>query len=140
MTTAASPSRFTCTPLHIPGVVAIQRQQIVDPRGSLSRVFCAEELGVAGWKWPVAQINHTLTSQSGTVRGMHYQREPHAEAKLVTCLHGRVWDVVVDLRSDSPTFLRWCSQELSADNLTAMLVPPGCAHGFQSLTDDVELL
>jgi dTDP-4-dehydrorhamnose 3,5-epimerase len=136
----ASASRFSCSPLCIPGVVAVQRQRIGDARGSLSRVFCAEELTAAGWAWPVQQINHTHTLRTGTVRGMHYQRPPHAEAKLVSCMRGRVWDVAVDLRAGSPTFLQWCAQELSADNRTALLIPPGCAHGFQALTDDAELL
>lgn len=140
MSAVTSTSRFACTPLAIPGVVAVQRQRIGDARGSLSRLFCAEELAAAGWTWPVAQINHTHTARAGTVRGMHYQRPPHAEAKLVTCLRGRVWDVAVDLRTGSPTFLHWCARELSAENLTALLIPPGCAHGFQALTDDVELL
>jgi dTDP-4-dehydrorhamnose 3,5-epimerase len=132
--------RFICTPLFIPGVVAVQRQRIGDARGRLSRLFCADELAAAGWGWPIVQINHTHTVRTGTVRGMHYQRPPHAEAKFVSCLRGRVWDVAVDLRAGSPTFLRWCAQELSADNLTALLIPPGCAHGFQALTDNVELL
>lgn len=140
MSTTGSASRFTCTPLALAGVVAVERQSIGDRRGSFSRVFCEEDLAAAGWTWPVAQINHTHTAFAGTVRGMHYQRMPHAEAKLVTCLRGRVWDVVVDLRAGSPTFLHWCAQELSADNLTAMLVPPGCAHGFQTLTAGVDLL
>lgn len=133
-------SRFTCTPLAISGVVALQRQRIGDVRGNLSRLFCADELAAAGWIWSVAQINHTYTARAGTVRGMHYQRPPHVEAKLVTCIRGRVWDVAVDLRAGSPTFLQWCAHELSADNLTALFIPPGCAHGFQALTDDVELL
>jgi len=133
-------SRFTCTPLAIPGVVTVQRQRIGDARGGLSRLFCSDELTAAGWDWPVVQINHTHTARAGTVRGMHYQRLPHSEAKLVSCLRGRVWDVVVDIRAGSPTFLQWCVHELSAENLTALLIPPGCAHGFQALTDDVELL
>ena len=138
--TSASSSRFACTPLAISGVTAVQRKRIGDERGSLSRIFCADELAGAGWMCPVAQINHTHTVRAGTVRGMHFQRPPHAEAKLVTCIRGQVWDVAVDLRVGSPTFLQWCAQELSADNLTALLIPPGCAHGFQALTDDVELL
>ena len=133
-------SRFTCTPLAIPGVVAVQRQCIGDARGGLSRLFCVDEFGAAGWLWPIVQINHTHTSRAGTVRGMHYQCPPRAEAKLVSCLSGRVWDLAVDIRAGSPTFLQWCARELSADNLTALLIPPGCAHGFQALTDDVELL
>ena len=71
---------------------------------------------------------------------MHFQHPPHSEAKLVTCLRGRAWDVAVDLRTGSPTFLQWCAQEISEDNQTALLIPPGCAHGFQALTDDVELI
>jgi dTDP-4-dehydrorhamnose 3,5-epimerase len=132
--------RFLCTPLAIPGVVAIERSPIGDLRGSFSRLYCSEELSHAGWTWPVAQINHSFTAKAGTVRGLHFQQSPHSEAKLVTCLKGRIWDVAVDLRRGSPTFLQWCACELSGDNNTALLVPPGCAHGFQSLGDDVELL
>jgi dTDP-4-dehydrorhamnose 3,5-epimerase len=132
--------RFDCVPLAIRGVMAVKRQHVGDSRGFLSRLFCADELATAGWVWPVAQINHSYTAQAGTVRGMHYQHPPHADAKLVTCLQGRVWDVAVDLRADSPTFLQWCAHELSADNQTALLIPPGCAHGFQALSQDVELL
>jgi dTDP-4-dehydrorhamnose 3,5-epimerase len=103
-------------------------------------LFCAEELSVAGWKKPIAQINHTRTSRRGTVRGMHFQRAPHSEMKLVSCIRGSVWDVAVDLRKGSATFLQWHAEELSAENGRAMLIPEGFAHGFQSLTDDVELL
>jgi dTDP-4-dehydrorhamnose 3,5-epimerase len=140
MTSPAQPSRFTITPLSIPGVCAVRRHRMGDARGSLTRVFCPDELAAAGWQWPVAQVNHSHTRQAGTVRGMHYQRPPCAEAKLVTCLRGRAWDVALDLRAGSPTFLRWCAQEISADNQVALLIPPGCAHGFQTLSDDVELL
>jgi dTDP-4-dehydrorhamnose 3,5-epimerase len=140
LTALKAKSRFIFTPLAIPGVVAVQRQRVGDVRGGLSRVFCSDELAAAGWIWPVVQLNHTHTSRAGTVRGMHYQRAPHDEAKLVSCLRGRVWDVAIDIRAGSPTFLQSCVQELSAENLTALLIPPGCAHGFQALTDDVELL
>jgi dTDP-4-dehydrorhamnose 3,5-epimerase len=132
--------RFVLQPLAIGGVVAVRRRSLGDARGSLSRLFCAEELAAAGWRWPVAQVNHSVTATAGTVRGMHYQAPPLAEAKLVTCLRGRVWDVALDLRAGSPTFLRWCAQEISAENGIALLIPPGCAHGFQALTDAVELL
>lgn len=111
-----------------------------DSRGHLARVFCADELHAAGWAGPVAQANVTLTRHRGTVRGMHYQRPPHAEIKLVRCLRGEVWDVVLDLRRNSPTFLRWHAETLSQDNWTALLIPQGCAHGFQTLQDDVEML
>jgi dTDP-4-dehydrorhamnose 3,5-epimerase len=122
------------------GLVAVQRHRLADARGSLSRLFCAQELAAAGWAWPVVQINHTVTLHRGAVRGMHYQRAPHTEAKLVSCLRGAVWDVAVDLRAGSPTFLQHRALELSADNGTALLIPPGFAHGFQALSDGVELL
>jgi dTDP-4-dehydrorhamnose 3,5-epimerase len=133
-------TRFTITDLPLPGLKRIQRHRMGDARGSFARLFCAEELAAAGWTKPVAQINHSVTAQRGTVRGLHYQRPPYAEMKLVTCLRGVVWDVAVDLRAGSPTFLRWHAEELSADNDTALLIPEGFAHGFQTLTDDVALL
>jgi len=133
-------SRFEVSEMPLVGVMCVTRQRMGDARGFLSRLFCADELAAAGWTWPIAQINHSYTAKAGTVRGMHYQHLPHAEAKLVTCLRGRVWDVAVDLRAGSPTFLQWCAQELSAENGAALLIPPGCAHGFQTLSEDVELL
>lgn len=136
----AAATRFHLTPLAIGGVVAVRRSRIGDDRGSLSRLFCAHDLAQAGWRWPVAQINYTRTATAGTVRGMHFQHPPHAEAKLVSCLRGRAWDVALDLRRGSPTFLRWCAQEISPENETALLIPPGCAHGVQALSDAVELL
>lgn len=133
-------SRFVITSTPLLGVMRIQRQPLADARGALTRMFCAQELAAAGWHGPIAQINHTHTTQRGTVRGLHYQRAPAAESKLVSCLQGAVWDVVVDLRADSPTFLHWYAEELSAQNHTALLIPPGCAHGFQALQDNTELL
>ena len=106
----------------------------------MTRTFCAEELAVAGWQKPIAQVTHTFTAKQGTVRGMHYQREPHSEMKLVSCLHGEIWDVAVDLRADSPSFLQWHAEVISAKNCRAILIPEGFAHGFQALTDDVQLL
>lgn len=132
--------RFSITELPLPGLRSVDRQRLGDSRGFLSRVFCADELNAAGWTTPIAQINHTFTLRRGTVRGLHYQRPPHAEMKLVTCLRGEVWDVAVDLRADSPTFLMWHAEVLSRKNGRALLIPQGCAHGFQSLSDDVELL
>jgi dTDP-4-dehydrorhamnose 3,5-epimerase len=126
--------------LPLEGLKLIQRQQLGDVRGHLSRLFCSQELAAAGWTVPIAQINHSVTTRCGTVRGMHFQKPPHAEFKLVTCLRGSVWDVAVDLRTGSPTFLQWHAQQLSAQNGHAMLIPQGFAHGFQSLTDDAELL
>lgn len=133
-------SRFTITDTGIEGLKAIERQRIGDARGFLSRLFCADELAAAGWHKPIAQINQTLTQRRGTVRGMHFQLPPHAEMKLVTCLRGAVWDVGLDLRAGSPTFLQWRAVELSALNGHALLIPEGCAHGFQALTDECELL
>jgi len=133
-------SRFVVAPLPMDGLKRIERQRIEDSRGFLCRLFCAEELALAGWPGPVAQINHTRTSALGVVRGMHFQRPPHTEAKLVSCIRGEVWDVAVDLRAGSPTFLQWHAERLSADNECALLIPQGFAHGFQALTDDAELL
>jgi dTDP-4-dehydrorhamnose 3,5-epimerase len=133
-------SRFTVTETSLPGLKLIRRQRMGDSRGFLSRLFCADELRQAGWDKPVAQINHTFTARMGTIRGMHFQLPPHAEMKLVSCVRGEIWDVAVDLRRGSPTFLRWHAERLSAENNCALLVPEGFAHGFQSLVDDAEVL
>lgn len=118
----------------------IERIPFMDERGSLQRLFCSDELRAVGWRSSVAQINLTHTVRRGTVRGMHYQLKPHAEAKLVTCLRGKVYDVAVDLRARRPTFLQWYAIELSTERPQGLLIPPGFAHGFQTLTDDVEML
>lgn len=133
-------SRFAIAELPLAGVRLVERQRVGDARGFLARLFCAQDLRAAGWTKPVAQINHTYTARAGTVRGMHFQRSGHAEMKLVSCIRGEVWDVAVDLRAGSPTFLRWHAERLSDDNGRALLIPEGFAHGFQALTDDVELL
>jgi len=134
------PSRFTVYDTSLSNLKIIERQQLGDSRGFFERLFCAEELEVAGWRKPIAQINHTLTQKQGTVRGLHFQRSPHSEMKLVTCLRGAVWDVVVDLRAGSSTFLEWHANELTAVNRRSLLIPEGFAHGFQTLSDDCELL
>lgn len=133
-------SRFTILDTPIADLKIIERQQLEDSRGFLVRLFCAEELTAAGWCKPVAQINHTFTQKPGTVRGMHFQRPPHAEMKLVACLRGAIWDVALDLRAGSPTFLQWHAEVLSAANLRSLLIPEGFAHGFQTLSDDCELI
>ena len=133
-------NRFAVYDLPLAGLKLVERQRLGDARGFLSRIFCAEELSVAGWRKPIVQINHTLTQKTGTVRGMHFQRPPHAEMKLVSCIRGEVWDVAVDVRAGSKTFLQWHAERLSAGNGRALLIPEGFAHGFQALTDDVELL
>ena len=133
-------SRFNVLDTPIAGLKIVERQPLGDSRGSLARLFCAEELATAGWRKPIAQINQTVTKKQGTVRGMHFQQPPNAEMKLVTCLRGAVWDVAVDLRAGSPTFLQWHAEELSATNHRALLIPEGFAHGFQTLCDDCELI
>jgi len=133
-------SRFEIIPLPLEGLKKITRQNFGDHRGFFSRIFCAEELSAAGWHKPVSQINHTRTQKQGSVRGMHFQFPPYAEAKLVTCVRGEVWDVAIDLRKNSSTFLQWHAERLSLENSTALLIPEGFAHGFQTLTADAELL
>ncbi len=133
-------SRFRIQGTELEGATVVQRTEVGDERGFLSRMFCAEDLLAAGWVWPISQINHALTRKAGTVRGMHFQYPPRAEAKLVSCLRGAVWDVALDLRKDSPTFLRWHAEELSGTNRRALMIPPGFAHGFQALESDCELL
>ncbi len=133
-------SRFTVNDLPLQGLKLVERQFLGDHRGFLSRLFCAEELAACGWNKPIAQINHTRTTKCAAVRGMHLQVPPHSEMKLVSCVQGEVWDVAVDVRSESETFLKWHAERLSAENGRALLIPEGFAHGFQALTDDVELL
>lgn len=128
--------RFT----DIAGIAVIERLPIQDQRGFLERVFCARELAPFTQGRPIIQINRTLTRGRGTVRGLHFQHPPHAETKLVSCLRGAVFDVAVDIRAGSPTFLHWHAERLSADNHRTLVIPEGCAHGFQTLTDDCELL
>lgn len=126
------------TPLH--GLKVIERKLIVDNRGFLGRIFCANELIDVGWKKPIAQVNQTMTKKKGTVRGLHFQNPPYAEMKLISCLHGEIWDIAVDLRRNSPTFLKWHAEKLSSENCKALLIPEGFAHGFQTLADNCELL
>ena len=133
-------NRFAILDLPPTGLKCVTRQRQGDARGFLARLFCAEELALAGWNKPIVQINHTYTARQGTVRGMHYQLQPHAEMKLVSCIRGAVFDVVVDLRAGSPTFLQWHTETLSADNGRALLIPEGFAHGFQTLSDGCEVL
>jgi dTDP-4-dehydrorhamnose 3,5-epimerase len=129
---------FIPTPLT--GLKLVQRKAIEDHRGFLSRLYCADEFRLAGINKPIAQINNTLTRKKGAVRGLHFQQSPHAENKMVSCLRGEIWDVAVDLRRDSPTFLQWHGEILSAANRKSMLIPEGYAHGFQALIDDCELI
>jgi dTDP-4-dehydrorhamnose 3,5-epimerase len=130
--------QFVATPLE--GLFAVQRRPMADDRGFLCRVYCADEFASVGVREPLVQINHTLTRRAGAVRGMHFQRPPRAETKLVSCLRGEVFDVAVDVRRHSPTFLQWHADILSPANTRSLLIPAGFAHGFQALTDDCELL
>lgn len=132
--------RFDILETPLAGLCVLQRKPIGDSRGYLERLFCAEELQNLAPGKHIAQVNHTLTANRGTVRGMHYQHPPHAETKFVSCLRGEVFDVAVDLRHNSPTFLRWHAEVLSAVNHKTLVIPEGFAHGFQTLTDDCEML
>lgn len=126
------------TPLD--GLTVIERRRIEDSRGFFSRLYCAEALAALGFRSPIAQINHSYTARRGAVRGLHFQYPPHSEDKFVSCLRGEVFDVAVDLRRGSATFLRWYGERLSAGNARSLLIPQGFAHGFQTLSDDCELL
>lgn len=129
---------FISTPLA--GLLLVQRKLTEDHRGFLSRFYCAEEFDDAGFGKRIAQINHTFTRKKGAMRGLHFQHPPHAETRLVSCLRGEIFDVAVDLRRDSATFLQWHGEILSAGNHKSLLIPEGYAHGFQTLTVDCELI
>lgn len=133
-------SQFSIFDTPIEGLRVIEREPISDHRGFLARIFCADQLKSVGWEKPITQINQTVTKNRGTIRGMHFQNTPHAEMKLVSCLQGEIWDVAVDLRKNSKTFLYWHAEKLSSENSRALLIPEGFAHGFQALTDNCELL
>lgn len=130
--------RSIATP--IPGVMRIETSSHSDARGAFARLFCEESLAASLGGRRIVQINHSRSVERGTIRGMHFQHPPYAEVKFVRCLRGRVWDVAVDLRAGSPTFLRWHAEELSPENAHMLVIPEGCAHGFQTLEADTELL
>lgn len=132
--------RFTFTATPLQGLWQVVRHPQRDERGFFARFFCATEFLHAGVDRPIAQINHSHTSRRGSVRGLHFQHPPHAETKVVNCVRGEVFDVAVDLRRGSPTFLHWHGARLSADNGHGLVIPPGFAHGFQTLSDDCELI
>lgn len=132
--------RFVFTPTAMSGLFVIQRLPLQDSRGSFERVFCAESFAPLGLEKPIVQINRSISRQPGTVRGLHYQEPPFAEVKMVSCLQGEVYDVAVDIRTDSPTFLQWHGESLSAENGKSLFIPEGFAHGFQTKTADCELL
>ncbi len=124
----------------IAGVALVRTERRLDARGGFARWFCDTDLAPELAGTTIRQINHSFTKESGTVRGLHFQKAPYAEKKIIRCLAGEIFDVVVDLRRDSPTFLAWRGFTLSAGDDCAVLIPEGCAHGFQTLSDDVQLL
>jgi dTDP-4-dehydrorhamnose 3,5-epimerase len=111
-----------------------------DDRGWFARTYCKQEFEQIGHTKEWVQINHSGSSQKATLRGMHFQRAPHAEIKMLRCIAGAIYDVIIDLRKDSATFLKWFGTELSAQNKKMLYIPAGFAHGFQTLTDDAELI
>jgi len=132
--------RFLQKTTPLAGLVVVQRVPRHDDRGSLERLFCDDIFYQCGITKAIKQINRTVTRRSGTLRGLHFQHPPHAEAKVVQCLRGAVFDIALDLRRDSPTFLHWYGERLSADNGVALVIPEGFAHGLQTLEDNTELL
>lgn len=133
-------SRFTVEKTPIEGLHVLQRQPLGDTRGYLERMFCSEELEPIIGQRRIIQVNHTLTEKAGTVRGMHFQYPPYAEMKLVSCLRGKIFDVALDLRKGSSTFLHWHAEFLTETGHKTFVIPEGFAHGFQTLTDDCEIL
>jgi dTDP-4-dehydrorhamnose 3,5-epimerase len=127
-------------PTPIAGVFVIEPQPFRDFRGSFERRFCLQEFSDAQIPMKISQINRSFSVKKGTVRGLHYQVEPMSEMKIVQCFRGRVFDVAVDLRKNSPTFLKWYGEILDGENGWALCIPHGCAHGFQTLLDDSEII
>ncbi len=117
----------------------VELEAVADERGFFARTWCAEEFRLRGLNSNLAQCSLSSNARRGTLRGMHYQSEPYAEAKLISCCAGAVYDVVLDLRQGSPTYLRWFAAELTACNHKMLYVPAGCAHGFQTLVDASEV-
>jgi dTDP-4-dehydrorhamnose 3,5-epimerase len=127
-------------PLPIPGAFTIRLSPFQDERGVFSRLFCADELSGIDHTKEIVQVNHSVTKEAGSIRGMHFQHPPYAEIKIIRCLRGKAYDVMVDLRAGSPTFLKWHAVELSFDAFNMVYIPEGCAHGFQVLEENCELL
>jgi dTDP-4-dehydrorhamnose 3,5-epimerase len=123
----------------LPGAFIIEVQRLVDERGFFGRTFCRNEFAGRGLNADVVQCNISFNRDSGTLRGMHYQSVPHGEDKLIRCTRGKLYDVIVDLRRESPTFKQWFALELTAENRLMLYVPRGFAHGFQTLEDNTEV-
>lgn len=124
---------------RVEGAYVLRPEKRADARGFFARVFCRRELEEHGLVADVAQANLSVSRKKGTLRGLHYQVPPAAETKLVRCTRGAIYDVLVDLRPGSPTYRRWVGVELTAEDHAMLYVPKGCAHGFQTLTDDAEV-
>ncbi len=127
------------TPLPIAGAFHVEQEPIGDERGFFARAYCQKEFAAQGLHPHLVQANNSLSRTRGTLRGLHYQLGRHAEDKLIRCIHGAVFDVLVDLRETSPTYLQFCTLELRADKRNAIYVPRGCANGIQTLEPDTEL-
>lgn len=123
----------------LPGAFVIELERREDDRGFFARTWCANELSEHGLNTQLVQANMSWNPRQGTLRGMHFQRAPHAETKVVRATRGSILDVIIDLRAESPTFKQWIGVELSADNGRALYVPEGFAHGFQTLVPDCEV-
>lgn len=127
-------------PLTIPGAFRVEPEPVVDERGHFARTWCAREADAAGLDPRVVQCGVSMNRRKGTLRGMHYQAPPHEESKLVRCSQGAIFDVLLDLRKDSPSYLKWDAVELSSENGLLVYIPKGVAHGFQTLVDDTEVV
>ena len=123
----------------LPGAFVIEPQRFADERGFLARAWGAREFAQRGLSAPLAECNISYNRRRGTLRGMHFQRAPHAQAKLLRCTRGALYDVIIDLRPESPTFKQWLAVELTEANRLMLYVPEGCAHGFQTLADETEV-
>ena len=128
------------TETNVDGVLLINVAPLKDARGFFARSFCSDILAKAGHPFKIAQENISFNTHVGTLRGLHYQAEPAGDPKIVRCERGKIWDVAVDLRPGSSTYLQWTGANLSAENVTAMLIPAGCAHGFISLKAATQVL
>jgi len=131
---------MTFTPTPLTGSYTVDLSPFRDDRGWFARVYCKNEFAQIGHDREWVQLNHSVTNAKGVLRGMHYQLPPYKEIKLVRCIAGAVFDVIIDLRHGSPTFLQWYGVELSAENKKMLYIPEGFAHGFQALTEGCELL
>jgi len=127
------------TETELPGAYVVDLEPIEDDRGFFARAWSRQDLAGHGLEDRIEQCSLSLNHRRGTLRGLHFQRAPHEEVKLVRCVRGALWDVIVDLRPDSPTFRRWVGVELDEGNRRALYVPRGCAHGFQTLADATEV-